>query len=986
MVSASEVSLAASSKTKSRIEATESEKDRDPIFAIPRETKTEGDPDLIPGISRIPISDDRTTLRDPNSSYTSDNEEDDNEDETPDLSLEPFALSEVLNSVPDSVLHEGTENTPSEDLFASQSPADQELIQALLAFGIDDPNDQIDEEETPTDEGRVLNNLNPLELLALRDQAQEKDNQPSTLDRSSTNEIAVDESEEDLKVLRDELTSSPLPELELDFGDDNFLLESDFLELQHIFDDSYRDTHDDDDGDESIEGNDDIGSTPIHLVEDPEETALFANDTDDLYKELATLSLGNTASETTAAESTSSSQDTSTTTTLTPAPGNTEQSTRETMVNNLMEGTDGLPAYMLCQPCQPSGIEATDVANLAQQSQEQLDAAYGTNQPMDESNDFVCKPCTPSTPDSGEALSSLSMLELMSASRDFQLLMKEDPQAASELLGIDEDDDLWKEVKALPPIHEATRAAASPFITAFGLVPNPEMEDAQDDNETKKQKTPPSAKSSERAFYGHRETIFGVAFSEDGRFCATASQDSSVGIWEVATNKLLTRLEQHSKSYECLRVAWASPQWASNLRGDHEDWKGYVVASSGADGQVFVSTCPDPLAADAKWTRQYSLDHSNLNPQKKEEAEAKATGEFATTGSVDEQRDERPSNPEDDKPQVYSLQFIDHWQAFNTGVNGGTGPNSFLITSSDDLIHVWELERRKPEQIVELVGTDKIRMAPDTFALREVMSLHFSDMHQYGYGVSLCSVTRNGLDLPPPPADNAVPEAAISFGGDRNPDNKIYVFDAGYCLANGLLGAALSDGSLRLINGRGICVCVVQLPGCQSHLTSFAWDATGSRLATSVATGHVICWDLDFRQAQHSGVTTATCTAIMEGGHTPGRPLYGLRYCGRDDNLLISWGVDGQLCMWDSRAEGNVHSPLAILRKDEKYPIYAVAAVKNVIALGGGSEGGFIGVPLYVYALEEDAVATTPSKRFRPQVSSSRKALDNRPKIETIPE
>lgn len=60
----------------------------------------------------------------------------------------------------------------------------------------------------------------------------------------------------------------------------------------------------------------------------------------------------------------------------------------------------------------------------------------------------------------------------------------------------------------------------------------------------------------ERSCLGHKETIFGVSFSECGKYFATASQDSTVRIWNVATNASLATLEEHSKDYECLRVAW----------------------------------------------------------------------------------------------------------------------------------------------------------------------------------------------------------------------------------------------------------------------------------------------------------------------------------------------------------------------------------------------------------------------------------------------
>ena len=81
-----------------------------------------------------------------------------------------------------------------------------------------------------------------------------------------------------------------------------------------------------------------------------------------------------------------------------------------------------------------------------------------------------------------------------------------------------------------------------------------------------------------------------------------------------------------------------------------------------------------------------------------------------------------------------------------------------------------------------------------------------------------------------------------------------------------------------------------------------------------------------------------------------------------ENDLLISWGVDGRLCLWDSYAQGNVYAPIAVLRKQVDYPIYAVVVGSKpsttssrdvCIALGGGpSEGGFIGVPVHLYTVQ----------------------------------
>ena len=62
--------------------------------------------------------------------------------------------------------------------------------------------------------------------------------------------------------------------------------------------------------------------------------------------------------------------------------------------------------------------------------------------------------------------------------------------------------------------------------------------------------------ANERSCIGHKETIFGAAISTCGMYVATASQDSTVRIWDAKTNNALSTLKGHSTDHECLRVAW----------------------------------------------------------------------------------------------------------------------------------------------------------------------------------------------------------------------------------------------------------------------------------------------------------------------------------------------------------------------------------------------------------------------------------------------
>jgi len=104
-----------------------------------------------------------------------------------------------------------------------------------------------------------------------------------------------------------------------------------------------------------------------------------------------------------------------------------------------------------------------------------------------------------------------------------------------------------------------------------------------------------------------------------------------------------------------------------------------------------------------------------------------------------------------------------------------------------------------------------------------------------------------------------------------------------------------------------------------------------------------------------------SCVAILNGGHDPGRPLFGAKYCGgTDERILLTWGTDGKLCAWDSCSSGENQAPMCTLVTLENYPIYTLditsntGATKHHIALGGGSDAGFLGVPAYIYDVSRE--------------------------------
>ena len=259
---------------------------------------------------------------------------------------------------------------------------------------------------------------------------------------------------------------------------------------------------------------------------------------------------------------------------------------------------------------------------------------------------------------------------------------------------------------------------------------------------------------------------------------------------------------ENDKEFECLRVAWCPLVNDINNVGDGSEEK-YLLATAGADGvlRLFSASIKD---GRLQWQLVGSKDHYQL------------------------------LNETEDRPQIYSLQFVPH----PSKLIGSNDTSDWLVmTSADDAIFFWDLQ--KPNK---------------NSKEREIISFSIMQFTQVGHN---------------------------EFGGPRNPNNSIYVFDAAF--SNQLVAVALSDGTCRVLNyqGQSNKQCVLTVPeeivgSGGGHLTAISWGANGTSLATCVACGKVILWNiLAMNEKLCCGIV-----AVLEGGHDDMRPLFGARYFG----------------------------------------------------------------------------------------------------------
>lgn len=256
--------------------------------------------------------------------------------------------------------------------------------------------------------------------------------------------------------------------------------------------------------------------------------------------------------------------------------------------------------------------------------------------------------------------------------------------------------------------------------------------------------------------------------------------------------------------------------------------------------------------------------------------------------------------------QVYSCQFVRDGRDAEMSNSLPVGGALSLLTASDSSMHLWDVETRQRK------------------------------------------------------ASRALPKiGSHSIGGERNPDDLPFIFDAKPRPGSGIstIAVALSDGTVRVgdIIGGGSESCVLKQENSNTHLTGLAWSKDGRVLVSCAGDGTVTVWE----------ARTWTARSVL-CGHS--RPVYGATFCPDTTNvqhaeglsqLLLTWSSDETICTWDvGRASERNVSPLATLRVENGFPILhcAVSANGDQLAVAGGGSNGaaFIGIPIKLVDTRED--------------------------------
>lgn len=255
--------------------------------------------------------------------------------------------------------------------------------------------------------------------------------------------------------------------------------------------------------------------------------------------------------------------------------------------------------------------------------------------------------------------------------------------------------------------------------------------------------------------------------------------------------------------------------------------------------------------------------------------------------------------------QIYSCQFVRDDGDIGQDDGRAAGGSLALLTASDCSIHLWDVEtqERRVSRALLKVGSH-------------------------------------------------------SIGGERNPEDLPFVFDAKPRPGSGSypIAVALSDGTVRVgdILRNPDQPHVLKPDGGQTHLTALAWAEDGTVLVSCAGDGSMTVWD----------ARTWTSRAVLRGH---GKPVYGATFypCAaisasgnESQKLLLSWSSDETICMWDvTRASLTGTKPLSTLFAGPRFPIFHCALSVNgglLAVAGGDSASSFVGVPIKIVEIHDD--------------------------------
>ncbi len=414
---------------------------------------------------------------------------------------------------------------------------------------------------------------------------------------------------------------------------------------------------------------------------------------------------------------------------------------------------------------------------------------------------------------------------------------------------------------------------------------------------------------------GHTDKVSSVAISPDGKTIASASEDTTIGLWDIATgNPVRPALLGHTKGV--LTVAFSSD--------------GRYLASGAEDGQVLLWNVAQGYSYQALFTKNAWVYALTFSPD----------GKYLATSFTD--KSVMLWSMIDQNITCPSINGLSEYQEFTVIA---FSPDSKVLAVGNDNGQLTFWNPATCQQNGEAIDTGQLTKNSDPTSMKEVTSLAYSpDGKQLAIGETdyllvLDATTRQLLHEP-----------AVIHSNYR-------VQSIAYSPDSRTIALGMADNSVVLIDSTTGQPIGLPLFGQRGAIRSVAFSSDGHSLVSGWWDASVLVWDLQNQPL--SRTLTGNSAPVLSVIFSP------------DGKLLASAGGDQTIHLWDTTTWQTFGQPLTATNGGVE--AIAFSSDGQILASGGKDQlihlwdvgsGKPLGDPLFGQKDEIQCLAYSPDGKW----------------------
>jgi len=380
----------------------------------------------------------------------------------------------------------------------------------------------------------------------------------------------------------------------------------------------------------------------------------------------------------------------------------------------------------------------------------------------------------------------------------------------------------------------------------------------------------------ERVFYGHTGKVYTVSISPDGKFIASAGNDGTIRIWNIATGQADSVFRYGDHVMASLAYS-PDGKWLA-VGGDG----GLAAICDAQTGNVIFSLNGH---TDTVWGMTFSPDGSRL-----------ATASGDGTAKI-----------WDASSGKLLLTLSGH--TFGLEAVAFSPDGKLLATGGgDNTARIWDAETGEQLQVLSFHSrsVNGVAFSPDGLSLATSSSDRFIEIWDVENGQALMTIpghldwvyaiafTHDGASLISVSADRTIRSWDTIYG---RPEMVLYghtsqVYDVAISPDGRYLATCSEDGTVRLWNISPGGSRELATMNAAARVYDVAYDPSGARIVSGITTGDGIVWD---------SMTGEKLLTLK--GHTSG--VEGVTYS-PDGGRIATVSRDGSLRVWDAASGQNL--------------------------------------------------------------------------------